>query len=141
MEHLGARSILGRLSIPKPKIMKLSPILLGCILVISSGSIAFAGKVAPKIATGQAINFKCQTRGSIVNVVLKPNLKYKATTNVSSPVSGNYVVAAGPAYRLTSGGLKDSSIVKQGGTFYLVATAQEANAAQLAAVDKAVACK
>jgi hypothetical protein len=121
--------------------MKLSLILLSCILAISTGHSAFAGKATPKVAAGQTITFKCQTRGSTVNLVLKPNLKYSATTNVSSPTSGNYVTVAGPTYRLKTGGLKDSSIVKQGGTFYLVATKNEANAAQLAAADGAIACK
>jgi hypothetical protein len=121
--------------------MKLSPILLGCILALSSGNIAFATKAAPKIAAGQTINFKCQTRGSTANFILKPNFKYSANSNVGAPTNGNYVVAAGPTYRFKTGGLKDSSIVKQGGTFYLVATAQEANAAQLAATDRALVCK
>jgi hypothetical protein len=121
--------------------MKLSPILLGCLLVISSGNIAFADKATPKVAAGQTINFKCQTRGSTANFVLKPNLKYTATSTVGSPTNGNYVIAAGPAYRFKTGGLKGSSIVKQGGTFYLVATAQEAKAAQLAAADGALVCQ
>jgi hypothetical protein len=121
--------------------MKISPILLGCLLVISSGNIAFAGKATPQIAAGQTINFKCQTRGSTANFVLKPNLKYSATSNVGVPTKGNYVVAAGPAYRFKTGGLKNSSIVKQNGTFYLVATAQEAQAAQLAAADGALVCQ
>jgi hypothetical protein len=121
--------------------MKLSPILLGCLLVISSSNSAFAGKAIPKIAAGQTINFKCQTRGSTANFVLKPNLKYSATSNIGAPTNGNYVVAAGPAYRFKTGGLKNSSIVKQNGTFYLVATAQEAKAAQLAAADGALVCQ
>ncbi len=121
--------------------MKLSPILLGCFLVISSSNIAFAGKTTPQIATGQTINFKCQTRGSTANFVLKPNLKYSATSSVGAPTNGNYVIAAGPAYRFKTGGLKGSSIVKQGGTFYLVATAQEARAAELAAADGALVCQ
>lgn len=121
--------------------MKLFPILLGCLLVISSGSSAFAGKAAHKAATGQTINFNCQTRGSTASFVLKPNLKYTATSTVGPPTNGNYVVAAGPTYRFKTGGLKNSSIVKQGGTFYLVATAQEAKAAQLAAADGALVCQ
>jgi hypothetical protein len=121
--------------------MKVSSILLGCLLVISSGNIALAGKATPKIAAGQTINFKCQTRGSTANFVLKPNLKYSATSNIGAPTNGNYLVAAGPAYRFKTGGLKGSSIVKQNGTFYLVATAQEAQAAQLAASDRALVCQ
>jgi hypothetical protein len=121
--------------------MKLSPILLGCLLVISSSNSAFGGKKAPPIAAGQTINFKCQTRGSTANFVLKPNLKYSANSNIGAPTNGNYVVAAGPAYQFKTGGLKGSSIVKQNGTFYLVATAQEAQAAQLAAADRALVCQ
>jgi hypothetical protein len=120
--------------------MKLSSMLLGCVLVISSGNIAFAGMATPQIVTGQTITFNCQTRGSAVTVMLKPNLKYSATSNVNAPTNGNYVTAAGPAYRFKTGSLKNSSIVKQGGNFYLVATANEATAAQLAAADGALFC-
>lgn len=125
--------------------MKLSPILLGGLLAISATSTAFAGQKESSTETAvgkKALTFKCQTRGSSVTVVLKPNLKYNATSTVSTtPTMGNYVIAAGPAYRFKTGGLKDSSIVKQAGNFYLVATINEAKAAQLAASDGALFCQ
>lgn len=76
-----------------------------------------------------------------MTVVLKPNLKYNVTTNVSPPTNGNYIIASSSTYRLKTGGLKNNSIVKQAGTFYLVATPQEANAAKLAETDGAVVCQ
>ncbi len=124
--------------------MKSFPILLGCSLAVNIGNISLASQ--PTTATqvlaskSKTITFLCQTRGSSVTVLLNQNLKYTANATASPPTGGKYVIA-GPAYRFKTGGLKDSSIVRQNGGVYLVATIDEAKAAELAAVDRALFCQ
>jgi hypothetical protein len=116
--------------------MKKSTVFLGCLLAIITNGSALA---APQTCTTKSLTFNCVSRGPITIVAIKANFSYMATSNNGALPDGAYKIV-GSAYRFTSGGLQDKSIVQQQGKLYLVATKSEAKAAELAASDAAIAC-
>jgi hypothetical protein len=119
-----------------PKTMHKSLIIYSCLLAITTAASAFA---APPHCDPKSLTFNCRSRGPNTTVAIKGNQTYSATTNSGAVEEGNYKVV-GSAYRFISGGLKDQSIVQQKGGMYLVATASETKAAELAKSDGALVC-
>lgn len=118
--------------------MKTSALMLICLLVLNTGTTVLAAS-ANNNKPAKSITFNCLTRGSRVNLTIKANQTYSATSTVQKVEGGNYQTV-GLAYRFKTGGLKGQSIVKQKGGIYLVATKSEARAAELATFDAALSC-
>lgn len=118
--------------------MKVSPLILGCLLVLNVASTVWAAS-AGNNKSAKSTTFDCLTRGSRVSVTLKTNQTYSATSTLNKVENGNYKIV-GLAYRFRTGGLKGQSIVRQKGGIYLVATKSEARAAELATFDAALSC-
>ncbi len=116
--------------------MKKLMVLLGCLVATISNGSALA---APQTCITKSLIFNCVSRGPITIVSIKANFSYMATSNAGALPDGTYKIV-GSAYRFTSGGLQDQSIVQQQGNLYLVATKAEAKAAELAASDGALVC-
>jgi hypothetical protein len=116
--------------------MRKNTIFLSILLAISTNTSALA---APQTCTPKLLIFNCLSRGPITIVSIRGNQTYMASSNSGTLADGAYQVG-GAAYRFTSGGLKDKSIVRQQGNFYLVETQAEARAAELATSDGALVC-
>lgn len=111
-------------------------ILLSCCLVVSTSTSVFG---APKSCPLKSLIFNCLSKGPITIVAVRSNQTYGATSNSGSLTDGTYRFG-GTAYRFTSGGLKDKSIVWKEGKVYLVDTKAENKAAELAKFDGAAVC-
>jgi hypothetical protein len=120
------------------KKMKTFALILSCLLVLNSGNTVLAASTGNNKLV-KSTTFNCLTRGSRVNVTIKTNQTYSATSTVQKVEGGNYQTV-GLAYRFKTGGLKGQSIVRQKGGIYLVATKSEARAAELATFDAALSC-
>jgi hypothetical protein len=118
--------------------MKTSALILSCLLVFTTGTTVLAVS-ADNNKPAKSITFNCLTRGSRVNVTLKTNQTYSATSTLHKVEGGNYKTVS-RAYRFKTGGLKGQSIVRQKGGIYLVLTKSEARAAELATFDAALSC-
>jgi hypothetical protein len=112
------------------------PTLLSFYLILSSSASAFA---APKSCPLKSLIFNCLSKGPITIVAVRSNQTYGATSNSGALADGAYRFG-GTAYRFTSGGLKDRSIVWKAGKVYLVDTKAEKKAAELAKFDGAAVC-
>jgi hypothetical protein len=120
-----------------PEIMPKSIVLLSCVLALASTPV-WAQTQNPTPQKIQTITLKCQSRGFKSTVVISSNLTYTATTLAGGSWVGNPSTSA---VRFKNGGLQNKSIVYTNQKYYLVATASEAKAAQLAQVDAAIVCK
>lgn len=118
--------------------MKKIVLLLSCLLAMDTSTTAYA-EMTGNNKPAKSITFNCLTRGSRVNVMLKANQTYSATSTVQKVVGGNYQTV-GLAYRFKTGGLKGQSIIRQKGGIYLVTTKSETRAAELATFDAALSC-
>jgi hypothetical protein len=79
--------------------------------------------------------FECRSRGpSTGEILLKADGQYSANDKM-----GRYSTFR-LGYRLIGGPLRGQSIVRQQSSIYLVSTKDEAKAAELAAVDRALIC-
>lgn len=79
--------------------------------------------------------FECRSRGpSTGEILLKADGQYSANDQM-----GRYSIFR-LGYRLIGGSLRGQSIVRQQSSIYLVSTRDEAKAAELAAVDRALIC-
>lgn len=79
--------------------------------------------------------FECRSRGpSTGEILLKADGQYSANDQM-----GRYSTFR-LGYRLIGGSLRGQSIVRQQSSIYLVSTRDEAKAAELAAVDRALIC-
>lgn len=79
--------------------------------------------------------FECRSRGpSTGEILLKADGQYSANDQM-----GRYSTFR-LGYRLIGGSLRGQSIVRQQSSIYLVSTKDEAKAAELAAVDRALIC-
>jgi hypothetical protein len=116
--------------------MNKSLLTLSCLMAVTTAASAVA---APLHCDPKSLTFNCRSRGPNTTVFIKGNQTYSATTNSGAVEEGDYKVV-GSAYRFISGGLKDQSIVQQKGGMYLVATASETKAAELAKSDGALVC-
>jgi hypothetical protein len=94
---------------------------------------------AAKPAAVALATFSCQSRGTVIKVVLRSDRTYKTGANPSAAISGTYQ-KLGDAYRFKDGTLKKQSIVQLRSSYYLVATEKEARAASIAATDAAMVC-
>jgi hypothetical protein len=118
--------------------MKTAALILSCLLVLNTSTTVLAAGTG-KNKPAKSATFNCLTRGSRVNVMIKANQTYSATSTLHKVEGGNYQIV-GLAYRFRTGGLKGQSIIKQKGGIYLVATKSEARAAELATFDAALSC-
>ncbi len=105
-------------------------------MVVSTSTSVFG---APKSCPLKSLIFNCLSKGPITIVAVRSNQTYGATSNSGSLTDGTYRFG-GTAYRFTSGGLKDKSIVWKEGKVYLVDTKAENKAAELAKFDGAAVC-
>ncbi len=110
--------------------------LLSCCLVFSTCNSVFA---APQNCPLKSLIFNCLSKGPITIVAVRSNQTYGATSNSGALADGTYRFG-GTAYRFTSGGLKDKSIVWKAGKIYLVDTKVEDKAAELVKFDGAATC-
>ncbi len=110
--------------------------LLNCCLVLSISTSALA---APQSCPPKSLIFNCRSRGPITIVAVRSNQTYGATANSEALTDGAYRFG-GTAYRFTSGGLQDKSIIWKEGKIYLVDTKAEDRAAELARFDGAAIC-
>ena len=94
---------------------------------------------APKSCPLKSLIFNCLSKGPITIVAVRSNQTYGATSNSGALADGNYRFG-GTAYRFTSGGLKDKSIVWKAGKIYLVNTKSEDKAEELVKFDGAATC-
>lgn len=101
----------------------------------SSTSVFAAQKGCPL----KSLIFNCLSKGPVTIVAVRSNQTYGAKSNTGSLADGVYKFG-GTAYRFTSGGLKDKSILWKAGKVYLVDTQSEANAAELVKSDGALVC-
>jgi hypothetical protein len=111
-------------------------ILFSCGFILSISTSAFA---APKSCPLKSLIFNCLSKGPITIVAVRSNQTYGATSNSGSLADGTYRFG-GTAYRFTSGGLKDKSIIWKEGKIYLVETKAEDRAAELVKFDGAATC-
>jgi hypothetical protein len=90
--------------------------------------------------------FECRSRGTIFNIGLKTRTTYtvqsgqNGTTNPLQTLPGGRYTAFRNGFRFKTGELKNQSIVRQRDSIYLVGTANEAKAAEMAAYDGALFC-
>jgi hypothetical protein len=113
----------------------ITTLLSGC-LVLSTSTSAFA---APNSCHLKSLIFNCLSKGPITIVAVRSNQTYGATSNSGSLADGAYRFG-GTAYRFTSGGLKDKSIIWKESKIYLVDTSAENRAAELVKFDGAATC-
>jgi hypothetical protein len=91
--------------------------------------------VAPTRGRDVVAKFECRSRGpSTGEILLKADGQYSANDKM-----GRYSTFR-LGYRLIGGSLRGQSIVRQQSSIYLVSTKDEAKAAELAAVDRALLC-
>ena len=75
-----------------------------CLLALNTSTTVLAASVDTK-KPAKSTTFNCLTRGSRVNVIIKANQTYSATSTVQKVEGGNYKTV-GLAYRFKTGGLK-----------------------------------
>ena len=126
-----------------------------CLLVcvaasLSNLSIALAQNPTQNSRTSGSdtiAKFECRGFSStIVNITLKKNKTYTVqlrpaqSTNSPETLAGARYVSFRNGFRFQTGKLKNQSIVRQQNNIYLVATKNEARAAEIAAADGASFC-
>ncbi len=113
----------------------ITTLLSGCLLISNCTSV-FA---APRSCPLKSLIFNCLSKGPITIVAVRSNQTYGATSNAGAIADGAYRFG-GTAYRFTSGGLQDKSIIWKEGKIYLVDTKAEDKAAELVKFDGAATC-
>lgn len=129
-----------------------------CLLACVATSL---GGFSPSLALNQAQGSKPQRRPAvtsfecrgfsptILKIALNKNKTYTIQsrdvdtkpTNISRTLTGGRYVSFRNGFRFKTGELKNQSILRQNNNIYLVATSDEARAAEVAAADGAAFCQ
>jgi hypothetical protein len=115
--------------------MNKSTILVGYLLAVTTATSALARPT--RCITSFALT--CRSPEIIVAMIIRANKSYIATSDEGSLADGTYQ-SSRSAYRFVSGGLKDRSLVRRQGQFYLVATKFEDKTSEMAEFDGALRC-
>lgn len=94
---------------------------------------------APKDCPPKSLIFNCLSKGPITIIAVRSDQTYGATSNSGALADGTYRFG-GTAYRFTSGGLNNKSIIWKEGKVYLVDTKSEEKAEELVKFDGAATC-
>jgi hypothetical protein len=115
--------------------MNKSTILVGYLLAVTTATSALARPT--RCITSFALT--CRSPEIIVAMIIRANKSYIATSDEGSLADGTYQ-SSRSAYRFVSGGLKDRSLVKRQGQFYLVGANSETRTSTPTKFDGALHC-